>query len=269
MIKNWLIRGDTHGTFTWMADGRLEGFAPEETAIIILGDVGLNFYLNKSDDRNKKEVNARGYRLYCVRGNHEARPQDLNMELLWDEDVDGEVYWQPEYPNIRYFKDFGIYNVGGYSAAVIGGAYSVDKAMRIARDPINQDPKKTGWFPNEQLSIEEMLAATNLLRDRHYNFVLTHTCPVDWEPTDLFYATTNQSTVDKSMELFLSDLAKKINWDVWCFGHYHADRIERPYVQQFFNCIESLDGVWFRWEKYDSTGQLDWWLPKSPQFYWD
>ena len=77
MIKNWLVRGDTHGKFYWMDNGCLNDYVPEETAIIILGDAGFNFFLNKTDDKLKAEVNARGYRFYCVRGNHEARPQGL------------------------------------------------------------------------------------------------------------------------------------------------------------------------------------------------
>ena len=77
MIQNWLIRGDCHGNFTWI-DKQLASYKPEETAVIVLGDVGFNFYLNKRDARIKKEVNAKGYRIYCLRGNHEARPQDID-----------------------------------------------------------------------------------------------------------------------------------------------------------------------------------------------
>ena len=58
MIQNWLVRGDTHGQFAWMNNGCLDNYKPEETAIIILGDAGFNYYLNKYDDRKKAEVNA-------------------------------------------------------------------------------------------------------------------------------------------------------------------------------------------------------------------
>ena len=29
-------------------------YIPEETAVIILGDAGINFYLNKTDKKNKR-----------------------------------------------------------------------------------------------------------------------------------------------------------------------------------------------------------------------
>ena len=51
------------------------------------------------------------------------------------------------------------------------------------------------------------------------------------------------------------------------FGHYHADRIERPYVEQFYEEVEDLNTVWAQWTKYHNTNELDWWLPKSPNFY--
>ena len=131
MIKNWLVRGDTHGVFTWMDDERLNNYKPEETAIIILGDAGFNFYLNKTDARLKKEVEAKGYTFYCVRGNHEERPQAL-MSMLWkyDNEVEGVVYYEEAYPHIKYFKDYGLYKIDKYSCLVIGGAYSIDKDYR-------------------------------------------------------------------------------------------------------------------------------------------
>ena len=53
----------------------------------------------------------------------------------------------------------------------------------------------------------------------------------------------------------------------WCFGHYHADRLERPHVEQYFNDIESLETIAERWNKFEESGELDWYLRKSPFFY--
>ena len=52
-------------------------YEPAETALIILGDAGINFYLNKTDKKNKKIINNTGYIIYCVRGNHEERPENI------------------------------------------------------------------------------------------------------------------------------------------------------------------------------------------------
>ena len=274
-IKTFLVRGDTHGNFTWMFNGCLKDYNPEETAIIILGDAGFNFYLNKTDEQKKKEIDAQGFTFYCVRGNHEARPQDIpNMICIYDDNVNGMVYIENAYPHIRYFLDYGIYIINDYICAVIGGAYSVDKYWRLHRagikdelDPNWFNPKKTGWFYNEQLTEQEMAAATRLFANQHFDFVFSHTCPASWEPVDLFLSSVDQTSVDQTMELWLDKLKDKISFEVWCFGHFHADRLERPKVEQYFNDIEDLDVIKSRWTIYEQTGELNWWLAKSPNFY--
>ena len=46
MIKNWLVTGDTHGqVMTRLMSIGTTDYKPEETALIILGDAGINFYL--------------------------------------------------------------------------------------------------------------------------------------------------------------------------------------------------------------------------------
>jgi len=268
------VVSDTHGKFDWMDNGCLNDYVPEETAIIILGDCGFNFWLNKVDDKLKTEVNARGYHFYCVRGNHEARPQDIDsMRYKYDTEIDGMVWMEEDYPNIRYFQDYQIYTINSYTCGVIGGAYSVDKWYRLARfgirsktDKDYNNPKKTGWFPNEQLSVEEMERCSSLFKDWEFDFIFSHTCPYSWRPTDLFLSGVDQSSVDNSMELWMDKMKDQWKWKYWLFGHYHADRVERSHVEMFFNDIEKLDDVVARWVHYDETGELDWWVRKSPNF---
>jgi len=275
MIKNWLVRGDTHGDFTWMTNGCLTDYKPNETAIIILGDAGFNFWLDKKDDRLKKEVNNKGYRFYCVQGNHESRATNITgMQFIYDDDVKGWLYLQPAYPNIRYLKMYGDYCFGKYFTAILGGAYSVDKWWRLQRagvkdtkDPKYWNPKATGWFPDEQMTKQEMKDAEEALSGIPYDFVMSHTCPISWQPTDLFLSAVNQSEVDSSMELWMDEFKDKIKYVAWLFGHYHDDRLERPHVEMYYKDIESLDTIYDRWIKYDESGKLDWWLNKSPNFY--
>lgn len=101
-----------------------------------------------------------------------------------------------------------------------------------------------------------------------YDFVFTHTCPISWEPTDLFLGCVDQSTVDKSTEMFLDEVRCEVNWKIWCFGHYHTDRLERPRVEQFYTDWENLDAVWNRWEG-EKTFENEWWLSKSQNFWVD
>jgi 3-oxoacid CoA-transferase subunit A len=279
MIKNWIVTGDTHGgmsTITRIGNiNRNMNCIPEESAVIILGDAGLNFFLNGTDKKYKKTLNDMGYHIYCVRGNHEERPENIpGMILIEDENVNNAVWMQEEFTNIRYFVDGNEYNIGGHSTLVIGGAYSIDKWYRLARagytsaEAETANPKKCGWFKDELLTKEEMDAITLKATDKQYEFVLSHTCPMSWEPTDLFLRGIDQTQVDKSMEIWMDELKEHMGWGIWCFGHFHADRIERPHVEQFYNEYETIDTISERWKKYDETGELDWWLPKSPTMQW-
>ena len=275
-IKNWLVRGDTHGNFLWMENGCLKDYKPEETAIIILGDAGFDFYLTKTDTRKKKEINAKGYYIYWLRGNHEARPQTINgYEIIFDENVHGQVYCNPEFSNLRAFLDYGLYDINGYSCLVIGGAYSVDKAWRLTRACLTEetnDPKKSGWFSNEQLTDEEMKNCERIVQQftatgKEIDFIMTHTCPYSYQPTDMFLSFIDQSTVDNSMELWMDRIKEMTYWHIWLFGHYHADRVEAPHIEQYYNDIENLDNIIERWKKYDKTGELDWWIVKGGRYY--
>lgn len=267
MIKRWIITGDTHGRVgqrLYQITHNMDSIIPEETAVIILGDAGLNYYLNSTDLKGKRVASDFCIRVYCVRGNHEARPQNVhNMKLVDDADVGGKVYMEEEFPLIRYFVDGGEYTIDGKSVLVIGGAYSVDKYYRLARAAGHSF---SGWFEDEQLSDEERAEILKRVSGKRYDIVLTHTAPITWEPTDLFLRGIDQSTVDKSMEFWLKEVALSVCWGHWLFGHYHADRIEAPHVEQFFNEYEDLDDIIKRWKRYDDAGELDWWLPKSPRF---
>ena len=252
MINNFIITGDTHS----LVDLRIRNILNEnqiqdisKTAIIILGDVGLNCLFNRFETNMKKEVSNYSITIYGVRGNHEARPQDIpNMLLKYDQNVHGLVYFEKEFPNIKYFKDGESYSINGYKTLVIGGAYSIDKDFRL----IMNYP----WFENELLSAEEMEEISNKVKGQSYDLILSHTCPLDWEPTDLFLSGVDQSTVDKSMEIWLNQLKNEIQWKVWCFGHFHADRFERPRVEMFFEDYDSLDNIMQRWETYQKTGTI-------------
>lgn len=196
------------------------------------------------------------------------------MDIIGDSDIKGPVYQEPEFPNIRYLLDGGEYQFGPYSSLVIGGAYSVDKWYRL-QQAAAKNQSFTGWFPDEQLYENEMKAIQEKVKGKKYSFVFTHTCPRSYEPTDLFLPMIDQSMVDKTMENWLDSIKDTFDWGVWCWAHFHQDRIERPFVEQYYKDIENLDNIAKRWTNYLKSGELDWWLEKSPYFdlaaeeYWD
>lgn len=253
MIQQWIVTGDTHGDMSRFT--KLTG--SPDLGVIILGDAGCNYYKGKRDNRIKQQLEDTGCYYYLVRGNHEDRPENVEgMTTMFDEDVQNEVFVEPAFPHIRYLKDGEVYTFNNHRTLVIGGAYSVDKEYRLVMG--------YAWFPQEQLTTAEMQAISDKVRGQKFDFVFSHTCPLSWEPTDLFLRGIDQSKVDKSMETWLDTLKEEIDYRVWLFGHYHADRIERQGVEMFFTEMEDLENTWNRWQ--DVSPSLGWWYDRSPHY---
>ena len=192
-------------------------YNPKETAIIILGDSGLNFFLNGIEANWKAAMATKECYIYCVRGNHEERPENLKFENIYDENVKGNVYIDSVNSKIRYFQDGGEYNINNHSILTIGGAYSIDKNYRL----IMGYP----YFKDELLTIEEMQNIEEKVKGKYFDFVLTHTCPLSLEPKHLFLSGYNQILIDKSMEEWLDKIKEQITYKEWYCGHFHSDEI--------------------------------------------
>jgi 3-oxoacid CoA-transferase subunit A len=247
-ITKYLVTGDTHGDFSRFY--ALNEAVPdgEMWAVIILGDAGLNFWLNKRDAKNKYRICEKYPKLlfYCVRGNHEARPEDVEgMVEIFDGAVWNYVYWEPKYPNIAYLQDGVEYCFGDYKALVLGGAYSVDKYWRLEKQAAGY---YGGWFENEQLSQEERDNILDNCRGRSYDLILAHTCPWEWEPRDLFLSCVDQSNVDDSMEKWLGEVVREVDWKVFLCGHFHDDRTLAPHAEMLSTNIKFLDDIMEYWK---------------------
>lgn len=234
MKRRLFVTGDTHRIFNRIYDFFSDYEENKNIDLIILGDAGIGYENNKSDRDIAKKLAATNLTFYCLRGNHELRPEDMNnVDLVLG--TDGAPIWQDlKYPNIKYFIDGAVYHFGKKSFLTIGGAYSVDKYYRLMMN--------RKWFPNEQLTPEEMIAIETNWGGQHFNYVLTHTCPYSWQPTDLFLKSIDQNTVDNTMEIWLDGFKDTISFDNWLFGHYHADRIimNKPYIKMFYYNIEEI-----------------------------
>lgn len=80
------------------------------------------------------------------------------------------------------------------------------------------------WFKNEQLSVKEINDILEKVKGKHFDIVLTHTCPYKHEPREVFMQGLDQSKVDKSMEHFLDEIEESIDYDKWYCGHYHTEK---------------------------------------------
>ena len=233
------ITGDTHREFYRLHDIEKN----KNNMLIILGDVGINYYLDERDEILKERLNSYNIKLFCVLGNHDERPQ--NKSTYKEVDMfDGSVFIEEEYPNLIFAKNGELYDIDNKKVLVIGGAYSVDKNYRI----IYGNP----WFKDEQLSKEEMDNILNKYRGQHIDIVLSHTCPLKYEPTEVFIKDIDQYHVDKSMEKFLDKIEQSIDYDKWYCGHYHTEK-QIDKLEFMFGRIKVFNKDEF-YPKYDRNG---------------
>jgi 3-oxoacid CoA-transferase subunit A len=211
------LTGDTHRDF-WRVRDFCERFnTTKEDILIILGDAGINYLGDSHDYLLKKTLSKIPVTLFCIHGNHEMRPEKCEgyKETGW---YGGTVYTQPKYPSIIFAKDGEIYELNGKRCIAIGGAYSVDKYLRLDRG--------WSWWNDEQPSaeikqqVEQKLTTVNWKVDA----VLSHTCPMKYIPREAFLKGIDNSTVDNSTEQWLDTVDDILTYNNWYCGHYHISK---------------------------------------------
>lgn len=72
------ITGDIHGEIFRISEMIAQCAVTTGDILVLLGDVGVNYYGNKHGDRrSKRELNSFGIKILCIHGNHEMRPESL------------------------------------------------------------------------------------------------------------------------------------------------------------------------------------------------
>ena len=207
--------GDIHGS-TLEIVTFCERFRPtKDDTIVILGDVGANYFGDERDVAFKAEFAKLQPTILCVHGNHEIRPQ--NIPGYKTKEWNGGVVWYEEaYPNILFAKDGEVYEIEGTKHLVIGGAYSVDKHYRLLRG--------YGWWADEQPSEEIKRYVEQQIKEKPFDVILSHTCPFKYEPVEMFLSGIDQSTVDDSTEKWLDQIEEAVDYKVWYCGHWHINK---------------------------------------------
>ena len=190
------------------------------TIITILGDGGFLWHEDKySDfdgelistlDRWLKKLNST---LIVIPGNHEnyKRIYELPKVHIRDKNIKGDFREISKY--IKYTERFGEYIFEGKEFLVLGGARSLDKALRHEGE----------WFSEETFSIEEKDVIISLIKDYEYDYVLSHTCP-DYILHQIFETSFRDSNSE-----FFDKVMNYISPKTWYFGHLHPEKIEGEY----------------------------------------
>ena len=227
------LTGDIHGDVRLALWFIRQHQITVDDILILLGDVGVNYYGNDQGDRKRKRLlNSAGVPVLCIHGNHEERPFNIPSyhETEWR---GGTVYVEEDFSNLLFAKDGEIFDLEEHKAIVLGGAYSVDKYYRLS--------KGMNWFPEEQPSAEIKQYAEKKLNDCGWkiDLVLSHTCPQKYVPIEAFMPGLDQKLVDHSTEEWLDQIENKLDYNAGYCGHWHIDkRIDKMHF--LMHSVEAL-----------------------------
>lgn len=219
----------------------------QKIILLQLGDAGLNFCMDERDQKLKKELQDKidelktegiYIQILFVRGNHEARPGNLESGNL-DRYIEKEVYGGrayiennpkgPAFPDLIFLKDGEIYSIPDGEETkkflVVGGARSSDFFGRFLKGM-----EGAGWWFDEELSdreFEQILATAGKIEEPVY--VLSHMLPADWTPEREHDEDAGEKQKSRT-EQWLQRIADTLGDRVvrWLAGHYHIEiRAER------------------------------------------
>lgn len=209
------ITGDVHAKFAPVAEFCQTHDTTDDDVLIILGDAGINFHGEAKDRAKKDFLKTLPITLFCLHGNHDMRPTaiDTYKEVSC---AGGIAYVEDGYENLLFAKDGELFDFDGLRTITLGGAYSIDKELRIGL--------KWPWFEDEQPSDAIRQHAETILdkNKRTVDVVLSHTAPLSKIPFSK--PPRFPLDIDTSTERWLDTIEQSISYRHWYCGHFHVDK---------------------------------------------
>ena len=140
--------GDPHGSKHEISRFCNRMRLTEQDTIVVLGDVGANYYGDDRDGELKRAFRRLKPTIFCIHGNHEMRPASLPAykQKEW---CGGQVWYEEEYPNLLFARDGDIFTIEGLKHLVIGG----EKVRSISKRMVLSVPADSGLTVDGVLSV--------------------------------------------------------------------------------------------------------------------
>jgi len=210
------ITGDTHGEEGRFihADEPVNKHLKKGDYLFICGDFG---YLFNDDYKEQKFLKYLAeeisYTICFCDGNHE------NFDALNSYDISewngGKVHVikcdEAGNPKVIHLMRGQVFTIEGKKIFVLGGAYSIDKPMRI---------EGKSWWSQEMPTEEEKDEAISNLEAVNYkvDYIITHAAPED--TMSIFHP---DHVHEMPLNGFLEYIREKTTYSHWYMGHLHRD----------------------------------------------
>ena len=107
------LTGDCHKYFGRLKDFCRENNTTKDDVLILLGDSGINYFLDGRDEYDKKFLKKLPITIIVIHGNHEERAWNCkNYEKVeLNNHIRGEFYIEKEYPNLLFCHDLELFYI--------------------------------------------------------------------------------------------------------------------------------------------------------------
>lgn len=218
------VTGDVHGTISITERLNTKNFPQQKEMtksdyVIITGDFGLIWDGSKEDHFWLKWLDdTKPFTTLFIDGNHE------NFDILEQYPIEmwngGKVHRIND--SVIHLMRGQVFNIDGKKFFTFGGAASHDKEHRRVN---------ISWWEREMPSYAEYEEGLENLDKNHWivDYVLTHTCSLD--ALEWLVRRYNLSLDVDQMHRYFNEIASKLEYDQWFFGHFHQD-VELPNKQR-------------------------------------
>lgn len=234
--------GDTHGKvierFSYRQNPALRQLTADDV-IFQLGDFGQPFGINSyKEAKNVFEfLNNKPWITIVIGGNHDDYDywQSCPQVELFNGKVRQAVI-NDEFFSIFFVDEITIFNIDNYHILAIPGAESHDTDIILdPNDKYFKQQKRNArklnyffrikgqsWWPQEQMNVQKNAEFMEYHMNEHFDFILTHDAPAlinSWFKRSGTLARYNST----AGQLFLEELRKNLDFDVWIHSHFHFD----------------------------------------------
>lgn len=203
------ITGDTHGEQNRILQIQNEHSLTSEDTLIICGDFGFLWCNDKQENIFLDDLENLPYTICFCDGNHENFPMIYSYPV--EEWNGGKVHRIRK--NVLHLMRGQIFDIENKRFFAMGGAYSIDKYMRL---------ENVSWWKEELPTNEEYKEASDNLKKHNFkvDYIITHTAP-----TEIVRQFCSSPDVhDAELCGFLEWVMHETDFDKWFFGHWHMDR---------------------------------------------
>lgn len=220
------VTGDVHGKYDDFVNRMYQAGIKTGDTVIVCGDFGLVW----NDEYHRfflKALANQPFNVLFVDGNHE------DFDLLYTYHVEqwngGKVHRIAD--NIFHLIRGQVFEIDGKKFFTMGGAYSIDKAMR--REGIS-------WWKAELPTNEEYRTAGENLGKYGYSvdYVITHTIP----QSAIHRLGRVPATEDGELTGYFEWLySEKLEFKKWFAGHWHKNILINENLQILLDEVQAIE----------------------------